>query len=197
MTIIFQNDNDVIVYALEKIISYARRSQQIFVAQCVWWLASIIGLEQGLIIYIDTIEQRLNITNKESGQPVTKPDTTIQDGKLVSPMPRDIQEDPRLRPEEDWIHPERRNQVDKTNHNICDLNLNDTNNNPRLEVIESTKFFLAKSRKERKALNKQRKDQLSRTRSGKIREKPLTAGQRKYLQGIPKEIISEYLIDRK
>jgi hypothetical protein len=47
MTITFENDNDVIIYALEKIISYARRTQQIFVAQCVWWLASIIGLEQG------------------------------------------------------------------------------------------------------------------------------------------------------
>jgi hypothetical protein len=45
MTITFANDNDVIVYALEKIISYTRKSQQIFVAQCMWWLASIIGLE--------------------------------------------------------------------------------------------------------------------------------------------------------
>jgi uncharacterized sporulation protein YeaH/YhbH (DUF444 family) len=87
--------------------------------------------------------------------------------------------------------------VDKTNHDIRYLDLNHTNNNPRLEVIESTKFFLAKSRKERKAFNKQMKDQLSRTRSGKIREEPLTAGQRKYLQGIPKEIISDYQIDRK
>jgi hypothetical protein len=59
MTITFENDNDIIVYPLEKVISYARRTQQIFVAQCVWWLASIIGLEQGLVNYIDNIESRI------------------------------------------------------------------------------------------------------------------------------------------
>ena len=58
MTISFKNDNDVIVYALEKVISYARRTQQIFVAQCVWWLASIIGLEQELIVHINNLQQR-------------------------------------------------------------------------------------------------------------------------------------------
>jgi hypothetical protein len=56
MPITFENDNDVIIYALEKIISHARRTQQIFVAQCVWWLAAIIGLEQGLVNYIDNIQ---------------------------------------------------------------------------------------------------------------------------------------------
>jgi hypothetical protein len=53
MTITFEHDSDVIVYALEKVISYARKTQQVFVAQCVWWLASIIGLEHGLVIHID------------------------------------------------------------------------------------------------------------------------------------------------
>jgi hypothetical protein len=62
MTITFENDNDVMVYTLEKIILYARRTQQIFVAQCVWWLASIIGLEQGLIIFIDNLQSRDEVT---------------------------------------------------------------------------------------------------------------------------------------
>jgi hypothetical protein len=62
MTVTFDNDNDLIVYALEKIISYARQSQQIFVAQCVWCLASIIGLEQGLVNYIDNIQSRNEVT---------------------------------------------------------------------------------------------------------------------------------------
>jgi len=35
MTITFENANDSIVYALEKDISYAGRTEQIFVAQCV------------------------------------------------------------------------------------------------------------------------------------------------------------------
>jgi hypothetical protein len=34
-------------------------------AQSVWWLASIIGLQQGLIIYIDQIKGRANIGKKE------------------------------------------------------------------------------------------------------------------------------------
>jgi hypothetical protein len=53
MTITFENNNDVIVYDLEKVISFARRTQYVFVAQCVRWLAFIIGLEQGLVIHID------------------------------------------------------------------------------------------------------------------------------------------------
>jgi hypothetical protein len=61
MNITFEHDKDVIVYALEKVISYARKTQQIFVAQCVWWLALIIGLEQGLNTYIDIKQARLQI----------------------------------------------------------------------------------------------------------------------------------------
>jgi hypothetical protein len=50
MTITFENDSDVIVYALEKIISFARGNQYLFVANCLWWIAGIIGLDKGLII---------------------------------------------------------------------------------------------------------------------------------------------------
>jgi hypothetical protein len=62
MPITFENDNDIIVYALEKVIAYARRTEQIFVAQCVWWLASIIGLELGLVRYIDTLLEREEVS---------------------------------------------------------------------------------------------------------------------------------------
>jgi hypothetical protein len=87
MTIIFENDNDIIVYALEKIISYARNSQQIFVAQCVWWLALIIGLEQGLVNYIDNIQSRSEISIIPEEVPDIK--------EFISPEPRDTQEDER------------------------------------------------------------------------------------------------------
>jgi hypothetical protein len=87
MTITFENDNDVIVYALEKVISYARKTQQIFVAQCVWWLASIIGLEQGLVKYIDNLQSRVNVT--------VIPEQVPKAGRTVSPVPRDNQEDKR------------------------------------------------------------------------------------------------------
>jgi len=84
MPITFENDNDVIIYALECVISHARRSQQIFGAQCVWWLASIIGLEQGLLSHID--------------RPQAQGDTILieQLPWEVSATPRDLTEDQRV-----------------------------------------------------------------------------------------------------
>jgi len=72
MPITFENDSDVIVYALEKIISFARNIQYLFVANCVWWIAGIIGLYEDLRIHID------NLTLRER---------TI---RVVSSTPRDI-----------------------------------------------------------------------------------------------------------
>jgi hypothetical protein len=70
MTIDFENDNDVIVYGLEKIISFARSTGHIFLAQCVWWLASIIGLEQGVVTHIDNLKrQELPVIQEESHSP--------------------------------------------------------------------------------------------------------------------------------
>jgi hypothetical protein len=75
MTITFESDKDVIVYALEKIISYARDNQYIFLAQSVWWISSIIGLQQGLILHIDNlmIRSEVGITAPESSS-VIHPD---------------------------------------------------------------------------------------------------------------------------
>jgi hypothetical protein len=121
MTITFENDNDVIVYALEKIISYARKTQQIFVGHCIWWLASVIRLEQGLINYIDNLQQREDLvpaSEKESSisrnpredkriphsenlqdslagiHPDRIPQIEVPRG--VSSQPRDLPEDQRL-----------------------------------------------------------------------------------------------------
>jgi hypothetical protein len=48
MTITFENDSDVIVYALEKIVSFARENQYIFMANCAWWTAGVIGVDSWL-----------------------------------------------------------------------------------------------------------------------------------------------------
>lgn len=53
MTISFKNNSDVIVYAIEKIISYARDNLYIFLAQSIWWTFSIIRLQSELIAHID------------------------------------------------------------------------------------------------------------------------------------------------
>jgi hypothetical protein len=55
MSITFDNDSDVIVYALEKIISFARETQYLFVANFVWWIAGITGLDSSLTIHIDNL----------------------------------------------------------------------------------------------------------------------------------------------
>jgi hypothetical protein len=64
MTITFQTDNDLIVYALEKILSYAREYQYIFLAENVWWISSIIGLQERLVIHIDTLKAS-EVQNRE------------------------------------------------------------------------------------------------------------------------------------
>ena len=116
MSITFENDNNIIVYTLERIISYARRNQQVFVAQCVWWLASIIGLEEELIIRINILRRKTVIVSQESigdsgkesvakntveiQETVTNihPDrvTQITSTREVSATPRDLAENKRL-----------------------------------------------------------------------------------------------------
>ena len=59
MTITFDNDSDVIVYALEKIVSFARENQYLFVANCAWWIARVIGLDNRLTIHIDNLASRI------------------------------------------------------------------------------------------------------------------------------------------
>jgi hypothetical protein len=56
MTITFEDDNDTVVYSLENIIAFASSKGYIFAAECVWWLASIIGLEHGLISHINNLQ---------------------------------------------------------------------------------------------------------------------------------------------
>jgi hypothetical protein len=108
MPITFKNNNDVIVYALETVISYARQTLQIFVAQFVWWLASIIGLEQGLINHINNLQGREDITAQTivptehhevlRQDPLAQtfhPDRVAQisNQRSVSAVPRDLTED--------------------------------------------------------------------------------------------------------
>jgi hypothetical protein len=74
MTVTFENDSDVIVYAFEKLISFARDNQYLFVANCVWWIAGVTGLDSGLTIFIENLESR-----REAYQP-----------RGISSTPRDI-----------------------------------------------------------------------------------------------------------
>jgi hypothetical protein len=61
MTITFENDNDVIAYAFENIVSYTKTHQYIFLAQCVCWLATCIVLHDGLVTHIDNLGIRSKV----------------------------------------------------------------------------------------------------------------------------------------
>jgi hypothetical protein len=194
MTITFENNNDIIVYALEKVIAYATRTQQIFVVQCVWWLASVVGLESGLVTHSDNLRERTEV-DEPLRDPAPGLHTYHQLGKVVSPTPRDIQEDLRSPEVSSNIHPDRRAQVEE-NQYISDIDLNGSEEARYAHVLKNTKQYIKKSQKEWKALRKQA-DSLSQTRLGKVIVKPLTVGQRKYLQCLSKDTIAAYLTDRK
>jgi len=82
MTLNFANDSEVIIYAFERIISFARQNQYFFVGSCVWWIASVIGLDTGLRIHIDSLEQ----IGEDRGK------SSIPD-RGISSIPRDIARD--------------------------------------------------------------------------------------------------------
>jgi cell division protein FtsL len=87
MTITFETDNDVVIYAFEKVIAYTRRTEQVVIAICIWWLASVINFEQGLVANIDNIQTRQTVT--------VVPEKISDKKRSISPAPRDIQEDQR------------------------------------------------------------------------------------------------------
>jgi len=98
MSITFENDNVVIIYGLENIIAFAERQPYIFAAQCVWWLASIIGLKQEMIVHIDHLLQRKNLEFLTDHSGRVHPDGAQQIlfDRAVSLIPRDLMEDRRL-----------------------------------------------------------------------------------------------------
>jgi hypothetical protein len=110
MTITFENENDIIIYALEKIISYARVNHYIFLAQSIWWISSLIGLQQRLVIHIDDRKEGSGIALREAiPQAIGKINqiVTCRRGKEVSVEPRDIQEDSRSYSESGYIDSDR------------------------------------------------------------------------------------------
>ena len=135
----------------------------------------------------------------------------------MSPTPRDIQEELPPHTESQHIHPDRLPRIDNTTHHksdqvesrqgaqiqvlSCDVDdpdLGRSESEQLPQIIKETEQFLVKSRKERKAFNKQKQiDSLSRTTSGKVIIKPLSNKQRSYLESISKDTITAYLANRK
>jgi len=74
MTISFENDSDIIIYALEKIIAFAKSNLYIFLAQSVWWISSVIGLQAGQVIHIDNLRTRSEIVSVPNDVIATTPE---------------------------------------------------------------------------------------------------------------------------
>jgi hypothetical protein len=162
MTITFKDESDVIVYALEKLISYARRTQQIFVAQCIWWLASIIGLEQGLIIHIDNLKERERLAPIDNRLEIVHPDRIQQllPERAVSSTPRDLTEDSRL--DRILVSAERVVQESFRNRAVAQQG--------RVNPLPTTKSQLKKARKIKRLQEENRKQEAERNqRLRKIR----------------------------
>jgi len=172
MTLTFENDNDVIVYALEKIISYTRQHQYIFVAQSVWWQASIIGIPQGLAIHIDNLNSRSGISSRKVEYLEKNTSNQIDTSyhrKRVSTIPRDVQGDCMSDSVPGNIHPDRISQTQTTIHDISGSELDDSEPVRLPQIIRNTEQFIQTSWKERKEFHKQKHiNQLSKTRTGCI-----------------------------
>jgi len=177
MTLTFENDNEVIVYALERIIRYARKHQYIFVAQSIWWIASVISLTEGLVTHIDNL--RIQEVTKSVGSILKD-----QPDRKDCIIPQDVAVCLGNTVALGKVHPDRRNQINDNNS----AQSSDSGSGRATSIIRETKEFLNKSRKERKKLRR-KSDLLSRTRSGQIPSKALTRKQRKKLQAIPKDTI--------
>jgi hypothetical protein len=129
MTITFESDKDVIVYALEKKISYARNNQYIFLAQSIWWISSTIRLQEGLVIYIDNLKVRENIGKPELGTGSAPP----------------------------GVHPDRviNLQASGDSYNISEGDsVSTTETDIHNEVIDNCEIFLEQSKQERRAIGR-------------------------------------------
>jgi len=157
MPVTFENNNHIIIYTLEKIISFARNNQYIFLAQSIWWISSIIGFRKELIIHIDSLKTQSDIVSRRILSPEVK-NSVVRE---VSATLRDTVEDSRPIVEALHIHSERILQV-ITNDNISDLDHCESGTDRQTQIVEEDKQFVRISRKQRKASNNQKQDLLSR-----------------------------------
>jgi hypothetical protein len=132
MTLTFESDKDVIVYALERIISYARENQYIFLAQSVWWISSILHLQEGLIIHIDNLKARTEVISIKENNPKTR--------------------SPDIR-----VHPDRVSKIGNLDSDYNDSeseSVSSTETDILNEVIDNCEAFLEQSKQERKDIGR-------------------------------------------
>jgi hypothetical protein len=108
----------------------------------------------------------------------------LQQKQGLSAVPRDIQEVPQENIKLENVHSDRRNQVQLSNNDFSDLDLEGR-----------TKLGIPSTKEQPKEFHRQ-KSLSSQIKLGKV-TKPTTKKQRNNLQSIPKDSISEYFRNRK
>jgi hypothetical protein len=151
MTITFKSDKDVIVYALEKIISHARDTQYIFLAQSFGWISSILGLQEGLAIHIDNLKARSEVIQiKGPNNKISNPDTIV--------------------------HPDRVSRIYNTDSDYNDSepeSVSTTETDIHNEVIDNCEEFLEQSKQERKAIGRFTRQQSRVVKRNANKRKPI------------------------
>jgi len=131
MTITFENDNDIIVYAFGKIISYAGDNQYIFLAQSVWWISSILKLQEELVIHIHNLKKQYR--SSESSNKATK----------HSSLP--------------GVHPSRVTRIQNSNSDYTNSeheSISTIETDIHNEVIDHCEIFQEQSKQQRKAIGR-------------------------------------------
>ena len=61
MTIIFDNDINIIIYALERLSALCWEIHYCYAAQCIWWISALAGLQNCLVDYIEIQQSQLSV----------------------------------------------------------------------------------------------------------------------------------------
>jgi len=98
-------------------------------------------LEQGLIDHIDNLRKRSEVLlakdrelSEGSAASVQQlfPVATVQQAREISTVPRDIQEESRISYETRYIHPDRVSQVQDTDNDVSNLDLDSSGSEHQL-----------------------------------------------------------------
>jgi hypothetical protein len=162
MTVTFQDDNSIVIYALGKILCFARQNQYIFVADCIWWIAALVGINEGQASYIDSLHHQRHIE-------VPEVFGSLHDSQcdLIYESTKSVHER-RPSPEVSYVHLDSVPNIQATNSDVSDLELDNSEEKREDSILASAIQFIHLSWKQRNALWQQEGDSLSRTRSGKI-----------------------------
>jgi len=157
MTITFKTENDVIIYALKKIISYARDNQYIFVTQSIWWISSIIGLQQELVRHIDKLKVRTDIGRTRIPAESVECIEELNDQRMITTGVL-------RKPQGPFLHPDRISSIEDSTDSYIGSKastLSTSEDDIHNEIIQHYEELLKQSQRERKILG-QRNRQVSR-----------------------------------